>query len=97
MRENIKIKRFMLFSLTIISLIFYSINITEANKSKQALNGKKLVEEKCTICHSIGQINKAKKNNIEWRQTVDRMIRKGLQINEEERKTIIEYLLSKSK
>lgn len=60
--------------------------------SAGALAGAPLVARKCTRCHSIDRIQKAKKTRDGWTKTVSRMQSNGLQVSEGERAAIIEYL-----
>ena len=57
-----------------------------------ALDGKSLVEERCTRCHDLGGVERAKKTEEEWKATVERMVGKGAQLNEAERELVIKYL-----
>lgn len=57
-----------------------------------ALDGKALVEERCTKCHDLGRVESAKKTAEEWKATVERMVAKGTQLNQEEQELVIKYL-----
>lgn len=63
-----------------------------AGGSVGAMAGAPLVARKCTRCHSIDRIQKAKKTRDGWTKTVSRMQSNGLQVSEGERAAIIEYL-----
>ena len=54
--------------------------------------GTSLVNERCSQCHSVNTVKAMNLTKDEWTQTVDRMIRKGANLNEEEKKLVIEYL-----
>jgi hypothetical protein len=56
------------------------------------LDGKILVEERCTQCHSLDRVTSAHKTKEEWTTTVERMVSNGARLNEEEEATVIEYL-----
>jgi uncharacterized membrane protein len=56
------------------------------------LDGQALVQERCTVCHSIDRIQSASKTADEWKTTVDRMIGKGAQLNADEEAAVIEFL-----
>lgn len=56
--------------------------------------GKKLVEERCVACHDLKRIYKEKADKEEWEKIVDRMIKKGANLNESERALVLEYLLT---
>ncbi len=57
-----------------------------------ALDGDTLVSERCTVCHSRDRIDKADKDEDGWTTTVDRMIGKGAQLDDDERAAVIAYL-----
>ncbi|RMG61195.1 MAG: hypothetical protein D6713_00875 [Deltaproteobacteria bacterium] len=54
--------------------------------------GKLLVERVCTACHTLDRVNKAKKDRAGWESTVDRMIKMGAQVTEEQKQVIVDYL-----
>ena len=56
------------------------------------LDGKSLVEERCTGCHDLGRVERAKMGEEEWKATVERMVSKGTQLNEAEQEVVIQYL-----
>ena len=56
------------------------------------LDGKSLVEERCTQCHDLGRVERAKKTEEEWKATVERMVSKGTKLNEAEQEVVIQYL-----
>jgi mono/diheme cytochrome c family protein len=71
------------------------IPATEASPTEEApatLEGKSLLEERCTVCHGLGGVERAKKTEEEWKTTVERMVGKGAQLNEAEQELLIQYL-----
>jgi len=56
------------------------------------LDGKSLVEERCTQCHDLGRVERAMKAEEEWKATVERMVGKGAQLNEAEQEVVVQYL-----
>jgi hypothetical protein len=56
------------------------------------LDGKALVEERCTQCHNLQTVTSAKKSPDGWQSNVERMIGKGAQLNDAEKAVVIEYL-----
>ncbi len=56
------------------------------------LNGEKLVKKRCTACHSLDRLYHANKDKAGWEKTVDRMIRKGVRLNDAERQAVVDYL-----
>jgi hypothetical protein len=56
------------------------------------LDGQTLVEQRCTVCHSLRQVTQARKTEQGWRQTVQRMVSYGAQLNQQEEQVVIQYL-----
>jgi cytochrome c5 len=56
------------------------------------LDGQSLLQERCTKCHGLGGVERAKKTEEEWKATVERMVEKGAQLNEAEQELVIKYL-----
>lgn len=51
-----------------------------------------LLRERCTTCHGLVQVEKARKTREEWDLTVSRMVGKGAKLNEDEQAALVEYL-----
>jgi hypothetical protein len=56
---------------------------------------KAFIESKIAGNHSIDRVLNAHKTREEWNTTLDRMIGYGAKINDQEKKMIIDYLLSR--
>ena len=56
------------------------------------LDGQSLLQERCTVCHGLGGVERAKKTEEEWKATVERMVGKGAQLNQAEQELLIKYL-----
>ncbi|MGD1995736.1 MAG: hypothetical protein PVH62_03075 [Anaerolineae bacterium] len=54
--------------------------------------GAALLQERCTVCHPLDRVTRAQKTREEWERTVDRMVGRGAELNEEEQSILIEYL-----
>jgi hypothetical protein len=63
-----------------------------ATEVPTTLDGKSLLEERCTVCHDLGRVERAKKTEEEWKTAVERMVGKGAQLNEVEQELVIKYL-----
>jgi cytochrome c5 len=60
---------------------------------KKALDGKAVLQARCTKCHGLDKIEKhAKVDKEHWADTVSAMIKKGARLTDEERNVLIEYL-----
>jgi len=66
-----------------------------AGGASGASAGAPLVASKCTRCHSIDRIQKARKTREAWTKTVSRMQSNGLQVSESERAAIVDYLTAR--
>ncbi len=55
-------------------------------------NPQTLVQERCTVCHSIARITTAHHTAAEWKVTVDRMISNGAQLSPAEEQVLVPYL-----
>jgi cytochrome c5 len=57
-----------------------------------ALDGKTLLEERCTGCHSLEKAKSGQRDLAGWQAVVDDMIKKGAKLNADEAKVLAEYL-----
>ena len=64
----------------------------ESMDAEKALDGKLLLETRCTECHDLGRVTSASKDAEGWEKTVERMIGKGAELNDDETAILIEYL-----
>jgi hypothetical protein len=64
----------------------------EGQGAPETLDGKTLVEERCTECHGLDRTTGASQTEEEWRTTVERMVSKGADLDAEEQEVVIEYL-----
>jgi len=62
------------------------------NTSAQALDGKALMNERCTGCHGLERIQTVKKSKAEWETTVARMKAKGTKLNDAETAALVDFL-----
>lgn len=54
-----------------------------------------IVQAKCTICHTIDRVNKAKKDWKGWAAAIDHMSRNGASLTPRERQAVVDYLSSR--
>ena len=57
-----------------------------------SLDGKALLEERCTKCHNLDRVSSKTKTADEWKGTVGRMVGKGANLSEAEQTAVIDYL-----
>jgi cytochrome c5 len=56
------------------------------------LDGKTLLEQRCTVCHSLDRVQAKKLDASGWSTIVQRMVGKGAELNAAEQKILIDYL-----
>jgi len=56
------------------------------------LDGQTLLQERCTVCHTLDRVTSAHKTADQWKTTVGRMVGKGAQLDAQEQQTLIDYL-----
>lgn len=61
---------------------------------KMGVAGADLARAKCLLCHEAGHITRLRQNRAAWEDTVDLMIRRGAPISPEERRIILDYLVT---
>lgn len=61
----------------------------------QQPDGKRLIESRCTQCHTTARIYDKKRHARYWEKTVDRMIQRGAVLNTKERLAVINHLSSR--
>lgn len=64
----------------------------ESTSMGTALDGKTLLEDRCTECHGLSRTTSKSKTLDEWRTTVERMISNGANLNTDEQEVLINYL-----
>ncbi len=66
---------------------------TEVNAGPETtLDGKALLEQRCTACHTLERIERASKSAAGWGLNVREMVGKGAELNASEQEVLIEYL-----
>jgi mono/diheme cytochrome c family protein len=64
----------------------------EPTQESVAITGEVLLQERCTVCHTLDRVMRAGHSALGWEQTVDRMVKRGAELNDEERTVLIDYL-----
>ncbi len=65
---------------------------TSTSSSGSASDGQMLMQQRCSVCHSLDRITSAHKTASQWKMTVDRMINNGAQLSTQEEQTLVAYL-----
>jgi len=55
-------------------------------------SGDELLQDRCTRCHTLDQVEAAGKTEAEWEATVERMRGKGAELTDDEAQALVEYL-----
>ena len=56
------------------------------------LDGKALLQDRCTTCHSLQRSVSRGGNASQWKSVVDNMIRQGAQLTKDEETALVSYL-----
>ncbi|MRS11971.1 MAG: hypothetical protein EG823_02730 [Actinobacteria bacterium] len=56
------------------------------------LDGAAILQEKCTVCHTLERIDAAEYDDVGWAQVIDRMIEKGADVSTDEAAALAEHL-----
>lgn len=79
------------------STLLVSCSSGNTTSSSSGTDGKSLMQERCSVCHSTSRITSAHKTAAEWTTTVNRMVGNGAQLNATEQQTLIDYLAANYK
>jgi hypothetical protein len=60
--------------------------------NKGGVSAQSLLSTRCSTCHNVDRIKKAKKTLVEWEQTVNRMVVKGAKLDKEEKVVLADFL-----
>lgn len=73
-------------------VVFSVLSLSASAFAAPALDGEKLLEERCKSCHVSARAKMLKKNKAEWEALVKRMVGKGAKLTEPENKALVEFL-----
>lgn len=68
-----------------------------SSESPNLLQGKKVFEEKCLLCHGADLTEQQRLSRAGWTREVDKMIRWGAQVTDAEKGPLIDFLSDKYK
>jgi mono/diheme cytochrome c family protein len=63
-----------------------------SSSSGGSSGGQALMQQRCSVCHSLERITTSHKTADQWKTTVDHMINNGAQLTPQEEQTLISYL-----
>jgi hypothetical protein len=55
-------------------------------------DGEALLQDRCTVCHSLSRVENASKTAEGWESTVNRMVDYGAELSAEELEFLVQYL-----
>lgn len=67
---------------------------TETEVTEVMDEAEELINERCSVCHSVDRVFTADKTAEEWEENIDRMIDYGAEVNDEEKALMIDWLTS---
>lgn len=65
---------------------------TAESNTGSTLDGQALMQERCTVCHSLDRVESKHQTADQWKKTVDRMISNGAQLTPQEEQVLVDYL-----
>ena len=65
---------------------------TSGSTGSSTADGQTLMQQRCSVCHSLSRITSAQKTAAQWKATVDKMINNGAQLSPAEEQTLVNYL-----
>lgn len=80
----------------ILGVVLVGTMLAGASSLVLAQDTAKLVEERCTECHTTERWKNKKKTEKQWTQIIDQMVRYGAQLNDSEAALTVEYLTAMS-
>ena len=65
---------------------------TSAPNQSAVVDGKTLLETRCTACHTLDRVNEKQATADQWQATVTKMISNGAKLTNEEEAILVQYL-----
>jgi hypothetical protein len=65
---------------------------TAAPSGGSTLDGKTLLQTRCTVCHDLSRVTSRTGTADQWKAIVDRMINNGAQLTPQEETVLVNYL-----
>jgi hypothetical protein len=73
-------------------VLLVSMVVSACGSGGGGSEGESLLQDRCTVCHTLSRVKTAGKSMDEWTRTVDRMIAMGANLDSEERGVLLDYL-----
>ena len=68
------------------------VPVNTATAPSPGVDGATLLQERCTVCHSLARVTSRQLTIDQWQNIVNRMIQRGAQLTSSEYKILVEYL-----
>ena len=83
----------LLFALLVVFILVSCASAQQTTTSSgSASDGQSLMQERCSVCHSLDRVTSAHKTSDQWKTTVDRMISHGANLTSQEEQALVGYL-----
>ena len=79
--------------LPLVAAVFFASIGSAAAQAFPDGPGKEILEKKCSTCHAPEQVTTFGRSAEEWHEVVVNMIDLGAEVNEEETRVLVEYLV----
>lgn len=66
---------------------------TTTDEGETVSEGETLLQERCTVCHSLDRVYPKAYDAGEWEEVVDRMIDHGAELNPQEKEILLDHLI----
>jgi mono/diheme cytochrome c family protein len=89
-----------IFIILILSVIVLAACAGSTNKTPEptsapssgVVDGKTLLSERCTICHTLDRVSRLTGTQDEWQAIVNQMVNRGAVLSADEQKVLVAYL-----
>jgi cytochrome c-type biogenesis protein CcmH/NrfF len=72
-----------------------SSSSTTVAPASNTQDGAALVQERCTVCHTLSRAESQRLNSTQWKSVVDMMIARGAKLSAAEETLVVDYLATK--
>ncbi len=80
------------YAITAAALILLVMAVACSPGGTGDMPARKLIDQRCSICHSTERIFSTRHSTQEWKVIIDRMIRHGASLDASEEKVLKDYL-----
>ncbi len=69
-----------------------SSSTAPASSGGSSAGGLALMQQRCSVCHSLSRVTSVQKNASQWKTTVARMVNNGASLTPAEEQALVNYL-----